>query len=42
MKTNEQFIEVEELIEANKINLELWSFIGLKNNKYCFKKRVRK
>ena len=39
---NNHFIEVETVEEANRINMDVWSFIGLRGYKYCFKQRVRK
>lgn len=36
------FIEVESVEEANKVDLKVYSFLGLKKDLYCFKKRTRK
>lgn len=43
MPKNEiNFIECEDVGEANKIDMDKFSFIGLKKDKYCFKRRVKK
>ena len=36
------FKEVETVEAANQVNMDVWSFIGLRSDKYCFKQRVRK
>jgi hypothetical protein len=41
-ETNNHFLEVETVEEANRINMDVWSFIGIRHDSYCFKKRVRK
>ena len=35
------FIEVEEVEEANGMETNLWRFIGLKDGKFVFMKRMR-
>ena len=38
----ENFIECETRDQANQVDLEVYTFIGLKDNCYCFKVRQRK
>ena len=38
----EHFKEVETKQEANEIDMDVWTFIGLKSDRYAFKRRVRK
>jgi len=42
MTNKENFMECETVEEANKISLEEYVFIGLRDDKYCFKIRQRK
>lgn len=38
----EHFLETDSVEMANTVDMETWSFIGLRGDRYCFKKRVRK
>ena len=38
----EHFLEVDTVEMANKVDMEIWSFVGIKSDRYAFKKRVRK
>jgi len=34
------FVEVDTVEDANVVNLDVWRFIGIKADRYCFVKRV--
>ena len=36
------FIEVDNVVEANKIDLEVYTFVGWEKGIYCFKIRQKK
>ena len=38
----ENFVECESVEMANKVDLEVYTFIGFKKDLYCFKIRQRK
>ncbi len=42
MSTEQHFKEVETIEQANKVDITVWSFIGIREDKFAFKRRVRK
>ena len=35
------FIELEQIEDANALDTTVWTFIGIRNGLYAFKRRVR-